>query len=197
MAEAGCHRVLLAGSLEEPPAGEPAPVPQSPYAAAKWGASAYARMFHALYATPAVVLRLFMVYGPGQRDAAKLVPYATRALLAGEPPRVTSGTREVDWVYVDDVVDAFVAAAAAPGIDGATIDVGTGELHSVRHVVETLVRLTGGPPPELGALPDRPLEVVRAADAERAAQLLGWRAQVPLDDGLARTVAWVRSGGDE
>src|SRR5262249_14492192 len=64
--EFGCKRILLAGSLEEPEIGEA--VPCSPYAAAKSAATAYARMFHSLYQLPVAVMRIFMVYGPGQRD---------------------------------------------------------------------------------------------------------------------------------
>ena len=59
-----------------------------------------------------------MIYGPGQRDTAKLIPDATRCFLAGEAPSLSSGRRPVDWVYVDDVVDAFVIAGAAPGLAG-------------------------------------------------------------------------------
>ncbi len=63
-AETGCHRFVVAGSMEEPT--DPlAAIPNSPYAAAKSASTAYARMFHALYDLPVVVLRLFMVYGPG------------------------------------------------------------------------------------------------------------------------------------
>jgi nucleoside-diphosphate-sugar epimerase len=90
----------------------------SPYAAAKFAASAYGRMFHALYHTPVTILRLFMVYGPGQQDLRKLVPYVTLALLKGEMPRVSSGVREVDRIYVDDVAAGYLAAATATGVEG-------------------------------------------------------------------------------
>ncbi len=114
-AQATPPRLVLAGSMEEPAGDGAGPaVPGSPYAAAKAAASGYARLFHALYDLPVVVLRVFMVYGPGRQDEAKLVPYVDRSFLAGEPPRLSSGTRAVDWVYVDDVVAAFLAAA---GVD--------------------------------------------------------------------------------
>lgn len=191
--ETGCSRVVLAGSMEEPDLGDPDAVPQSPYAAAKWAALGYARMFHALYALPVVHLRIFMVYGPGQRDMRKLVPYVTASLLSGEAPELTSGAREVDWVYVDDVVDAFLAAAAAPGAEGASLDIGSGELVSVRALAMRLRHLVGGEvEPRFGALAARNLERVRVADPTRAAALLGWRPCTSLDDGLARTVAFYR-----
>jgi nucleoside-diphosphate-sugar epimerase len=186
-------RVVLAGSLEEPADEDPGAVPCSPYAAAKWAAAGYARMFHALYDLPVTVARLFMVYGPGQADHAKLVPYVTLALLKGETPRLGSGTRPVDWVYVGDVVAALLAAATAPAAAGAAVDVGSGELHTVRQVVE-VVRDLAAPGASLvfGTVADRPLERVRAAEVGATAELLGWRPRTSLAEGLEHTVAWYR-----
>lgn len=191
--EAGTRRVVLAGSYEEPEAGA---VPRSPYAAAKAGATAYARMFSSLYGLSTVVLRPAMIYGPGQRDTLKLVPYVARCFLAGETPVVGSGRRPIDWVYVDDVVSAFELAATAPGVDGEVMDIGSGTLHTITEVVSILQAVTGAADgAEFGALPDRPSEQVLAADTERAAKLLGWRAGTSLEEGLSRTVESIRSAG--
>ena len=191
--ELGCERILLTGSLEEPVPGPEHAVPSSPYAAAKFAASAYGRMFHALYNTPAVILRLFMVYGPGQQDLRKLVPYVVLSLLKGDTPQVSSGVRKADWIYIDDVVDGYLAAIAANGIDGETIDLGTGRLESVRTVVEELWGLIDPRvQPAFGSIPERAMEQTRTADAERSYRRLGWRAQVGLRDGLRRTSEWYR-----
>jgi nucleoside-diphosphate-sugar epimerase len=150
-------------------------------------------MFHALYELPVVTLRLFMVYGPAQRDVSKLVPYVTLASLRGEAPKLSSGLREVDWIFVDDVVDAFLAAGCASGLGGQVIDVGSGQLVTIRTLVEQLVRAVDPAiAPVFGALPDRPMEQVRRADAARSRSLLGWSARTPLAEGLAQTVAWYR-----
>jgi len=135
-----------------------------------------------------------MVYGPNQKDYSKLVPYVTLALLRGEVPQLMSGTREVDWVYVDDVVDAYLCLACSQGIEGQTIDVGSGELTSVRGVVEQLLSIVGPAiRPAFGALGDRPLERVRVADVERALQLTGWKPKTSLLEGLKETVHWYRN----
>jgi UDP-glucose 4-epimerase len=195
--EVGCARVVLAGSMEEPDLGDPDAVAQSPYAVAKWGALAYARHLHALHELSVVHLRVFMVYGPGQLDLRKLVPYVTVSLLRGEAPKLTSGSREVDWIYVDDVVDAFLRAAVAPGVAGMSLDVGGGELVTARALVVRLRELVGGDvEPEFGMVPDRLLERVRAADPAPAAEALGWQPQTPLEEGLARTVAFYRANLD-
>ena len=190
--EVGRPRVILAGSMEEPDPGDPAPV--SPYAAAKSAAGAYARMFHALYGLPVSSLRVFMVYGPGQSDDTKLVPYVISSLLKGRPPELSRGTRKVDWVYVDDVVAAFVAAARGDTLDGTAVDVGSGELVTIRALVDRRATLVGGDvQPVFGARADRPEEREPVADVTRTEQLLGWTASTPLDAGLARTVEWFRA----
>lgn len=190
-AETGVGRVVLTGSLTEPFADGPEEAPGSPYAAAKWAGSAYARMFHALYGLPAVIVRPFMTYGPGQ-SPSKLIPHVTLALLRGEVPPLASGRQPFDWVYIDDVIDGFLAAASKSGIEGSTSDLGTGILTTVREVVERIAVFTGAAPPAFGTLPDRPLERPRAARVEETRARLGWAASTTLDSGLARTVEWLR-----
>lgn len=195
-AELGVGRIVLAGSLEEPEPDSDA-VPTSPYAASKWAASIYAATFRRLYGLPIVTARIFMVYGPGQADPTKLVPGTCAALLRGEAPRVGSGEREVDWVFIDDVVTGLAQLGAREGLDGQTVDLGTGRLASVREVVEQLAALVPeAPPPRFGAVPDRPHERVRAADAEATRRALGWAPATALSDGLAATLAWFRARPD-
>lgn len=195
--EVGCKRVLLTGSLEEPDMEDVSAAsctPSSPYAASKYAASCYARMFHSLYQLDVVVLRVFMVYGPAQSDLRKLVPSVILTLLKGESARLGSGQRLVDWIYVDDVAAGFVAAAEATGVAGKTIDIGSGELVSVRELVEQLAPLVDADSViRLGALPDRPLEQIRAADLTPAKLLLGWKPTVTLAQGLRNTVEWYRT----
>ncbi|GAA1861020.1 UDP-glucose 4-epimerase [Pseudonocardia ailaonensis] len=187
-------RVVLAGSLEAPAPEVPAPVPTSPYAASKWAAAGYARMFTALFGVPTVDLRIAMVYGPAQPDERKVLPYSVLALLAGTPPELTAGTREVDWVYVDDVADAVLAAAVAPGVEGRSFDVGTGVATTIRGVVEQVAGIVGnGTVPRFGAAPARPLDGTLRADPRAAAADLGWRARVELAEGLRRTVEFYRA----
>ena len=191
---AGCERIVVTGSMEAPGEGTPDALPPSPYAATKWASSMYARMFHALYACPVVTLRVFMVYGPEQADRTKLIPYVTGCFLDGTAPRLSSGERLVDWVYVDDVVEAHLEAARAPGAVGRSLDVGSGARVTIREVVQRLAELLGTDiAPSFGALPDRPLEMAPAADVEETHRLLGWRATTALEEGLRSTVEWLRA----
>ena len=189
----GCRRFVQVGSLEEPDPGEALATPSSPYAAAKAAASSYARMFHALYGTPVVLARLFMVYGPDQRDLRKLIPYVILSLLRGERPELSSGERPVDWIYVDDVVEGLLRIAGVEELDGQRVDLGTGELMTVRGVVEELfARLAPDAAPPFGSMPDRPMEQVRKADVAATARQLGWQPGTSLRQGLEQTVAWYR-----
>ena len=189
-ARQGCDRFLITGSLEEPDPGLPA-VPCSPYAAAKWSASGYARMFWELYKLPTVIARLFMVYGPAQKDLTKLIPYTILSLAKKEAPKFSSGQRPVDWIYVEDVVEGLVMAATAKGIEGGTLEFGSGNLVRIREVVEEIVKLMGSAvKPVFGALADRPLEQVRVANAGETFRQIGWKPRVSLRDGLERTIEW-------
>ena len=191
-AENSAGRIVLAGSFEEPDEINSAPC--SPYAAAKWSASGYARMFHALYQIPVVIAKIFMVYGPGQLDHTKLIPYVTLSLLRGEAPKLTSGARLIDWIYVDDVVDGLIECAKILGINGRTVELGSGEMHSIRDIVQQLSDLMACPvEPQFGALADRPLERIKKADIADSYRLIGWQPSTSLRAGLTRTIEWYKN----
>jgi UDP-glucose 4-epimerase len=194
LAEGGCRRFVVTGSLVEPEPGSDERVPSAPYAASKWASSDYVRMFHALYGLPGAIARVFMVYGPAQQDPTKLVPYVVESVLRGEAPAITSGRRLIDWVYVDDVAYGLARMALAPEVDGRTVDLGSGSLISTAEFVEKVCELAGSDiRPQVGALPDRPLEPTRVASVEETARVLGWAPGTSLEDGLARTIEWHRA----
>jgi nucleoside-diphosphate-sugar epimerase len=192
-AENGCKRLVMTGSLAEPEPSRGEMFPVAPYAAAKWASSGYARMFHALYGVPAVLARVFMVYGPAQKDLSKLIPYVILSLLQGKSPAISSGERLVDWIYVDDVVEAYLALAGASGIEGQTVEIGSGKLVSIREIVGQVAHLVGrGIGPTFGALADRPMEPVRIADVAQTRERIGWSPKTQLTEGLSRTVEWYK-----
>ncbi|HWW83056.1 MAG TPA: NAD-dependent epimerase/dehydratase family protein, partial [Vicinamibacterales bacterium] len=197
-AEAGCRRVVLTGSLAEPEPEHGERFPSAPYAAAKWASAGYGRMFHALYGLPVVLARVFMVYGPGQRDLSKLIPYTVLSLLQGKTPKISSGARLVDWIHVNDVVDGFLALGHVTGIEGTTVEIGSGTLVSIRDIVSLVANLAGSAiAPSFGAVPDRPMEPVRVAKVAETARSIGWSPSIPLASGLAGTIDWYREHLDE
>lgn len=193
VAEAGCQRVVLASSSEEPQTIDGTSIACSPYAAAKWASNLYGRMFHQLFQMPVVMPRIFMTYGPDQKDTDKLVPFVILQLLRGQSPKLSSGQRRADWIYVDDVVEGLLRASIVPGIEGASFDLGTGLLLSVRHIVERIAEIIGpSAEPAFGALPDRPFEQERPADTDFMLSRLGFKPRTAIAEGLESTVAWYR-----
>jgi UDP-glucose 4-epimerase len=185
--EIGCERLIMIRSLEEPSPGE---VPSSPYAAAKTASRLYARMFHQLYDLPVVMVRIFMAYGPGQ-SVKKVIPHLIHCMVQDKPLKIVSPARKVDWIYVDDVITGLRAAAITPGLEGKSIDIGSGEFVPISDVVQKIQRLVKSRSKvELGPLPERPFEQVRCADLATARDLTGWYPSVPLDAGLAKTVEY-------
>ncbi len=197
-AECGCARLVLTGSLAEPEPTKGEAFPSAPYAASKWASSAYGRMFHSLYNVPVVLARVFMVYGPAQKDLSKLIPYVTLSLLQGKSPEITSGQRLVDWIYVSDVIDGYLALAETDGIEGVTVEIGSGELTSIHEVVRQIGDLVGSRvSPEFGVLPDRPMEPVRIADIAQTFRTIGWKPATSLSDGLRKTIDWYEKHSNE
>jgi UDP-glucose 4-epimerase len=188
-----CRRTIIIGSLEEP-VGQSfvsaARAPLTPYAIAKYATHAYADLFQAAYGLPLVMVILFMTYGPRQKPF-KVIPYTILTLLGGGQPRLSSGKRLVDWIYIDDVIDSFVAAGVAPDVDGKTFEVGSSELVSIGSVAKLIASLIPGSKEILfGAEPDRGHD--RVSNIALAAQYLGWRPRTPLRQGLEATIDWYR-----
>jgi UDP-glucose 4-epimerase len=203
-AQVGCPRLVFAASggtaYGEP---DPASLPvterapgsvTSPYGVAKRTVEDYLSTFQSLYGLETVSLRLGNVYGPRQDPCgtAGVVANFCRHLLAGEPIVVYGdGSQTRDFVYVDDVVDAFVAAGARPEAAGQRLNIGTGVETSILELYQALREVTGhGPEPTFA--PERLGELQRnVLDPSRARQVLGWQARTPLKEGLTRTWDWL------
>jgi UDP-glucose 4-epimerase len=188
--------VVLVGSSEEygrqesvPYTEDMSPRPVSPYSASKAAVTQFALLYHELHALPAVVLRPFVVYGPGQRPPMML-PALMHALARGESFAMTAGRQTRDFVHVDDVVAALIAAAVTAGAAGEVFNVCSGEERSIREVAELCVRVAGAGVGTLqvGAVPYRQNEVWRLVGSNaKARRVLGWSPRVCLEDGLRQT----------
>jgi nucleoside-diphosphate-sugar epimerase len=189
----GVEKVVLAGSLEEPDRGDTQPVAASPYAASKWCASTYARMMHALYGTSTAIARIFMVFGPGQQDLTKLVPYVCTSAARGIAPELMSGGRPVDWIFIDDVVEGLIRLAHRGPDDGSYVDLGSGILTTTGTVAEKICAIAGDSiSPIFGAVPERAMEQVRKAHLDETRKQLSWSPRIDLDSGLRQTFSWYR-----
>jgi UDP-glucose 4-epimerase len=208
---AGVRRVVYAGSASAygdapdlPKRESMATAPLSPYAATKLAGESYALAF-SCYGLQTVVVRYFNVYGPRQDPAspyAAVIPRFASAALAGEPPVVYGdGGQTRDFCFVEDAVRATLAARTAPRAVGRVINVASGSSHDLLGVIDRLGALLGRPvAPRFEASRSGDIRHSRA-DVGLARDLLDWQPAVSLEDGLGRTLAWmrpevrVRSGG--
>ncbi|MPZ89066.1 MAG: NAD-dependent epimerase/dehydratase family protein [Nitriliruptorales bacterium] len=168
--------------------------PHSPYGAGKRGVEEYLYTYQALYALRWTSLALGNVFGPRQDPAgeAGVVSIFGGLMLQGRPVTIYGdGHQTRDFVFVEDVVEACVLAMKAA--DGLRCNIGTGRQTSVNELFALLADLSDYPHLAERA-PHRPGELRHVAlDISRARAELGWQPQVPLWDGLAETLDWLRS----
>jgi UDP-glucose 4-epimerase len=173
------------------------PAPRSPYAAHKLAAEQLGVAFSASLGLEVVGLRYFNVFGPRQdpkSQYAAVVPRFAVALLDGKAPEIYGdGEQSRDFTYIENVVEANLRAADAPGAGGAVVNVACGERITINHLFELIAK-------EVGATAIRPKYLAaRAGDVkhslasiERAKQVIGFEPVVGLEEGIRRTVEWFR-----
>ena len=199
MRDVGVRRVVLAssgavyGDLADQPLKETTiPAPRSPYAVSKLSAEYYVRTIGGLWGIETVSLRIFNAYGPGQHLPASHPPvvphFLKQALRGGSLVVHGDGGQTRDYVFVDDVVSAMVAAATAPNINGLTINVGSGKETSIRELVKVVQEVTGNES-ELLYNSNTSSGVSRlCADLSLAKEKLSYRPSIKLEDGLRLTI---------
>lgn len=198
--DAGCRRLVFASSSSVygdtpvlPKHERMTPHPLSPYAISKLTGEQLCAVFTRVYGLETVALRYFNVFGPRQDPAspyAAVIPKFLDALASGGTPVIYGdGRQSRDFTYVDNVVAANFAAAAATGVAGDAFNIASGRAVTLLEMLETLAELTGEPlrmrhePPRLGDIRDS------LADISAARATLGYEVRVPFEAGLERTVA--------
>jgi NAD dependent epimerase/dehydratase len=167
---------------------------QSPYSASKIGADKIAEAYFRSFETPVVTLRPFNTFGPRQ-SARAFIPTIISQALNGDAIHLGSLAPQRDMTYVSDTVDGFMRAATLPGVLGETINLGTGEAHSIGEFAERILKIMGCRKPIVhDAARDRPerSEVMKLiSNNAKAARMLHWRPIVSLDEGLGKAIAFV------
>ena len=170
---------------------------QSPYSASKIGADKMAEAYHRSFGLPVITLRPFNTYGPRQ-SARAVIPTIITQALSGSLIRLGSLTPVRDLTYVEDTVRAFLAAAETDAAVGQVVHTGHGRAISVGELAQRILRIAGLEgqcrivEEEARVRPPESEVLALISDPSRARALLGWEPRVPLDEGLARTIAFVR-----
>jgi UDP-glucose 4-epimerase len=203
--QAGVRRVVYAASSSAygdtevlPKVESMPPNPRSPYALQKFAGEVYCRLYHELYGLETVALRYFNVFGPRQdpkSEYAAVVPRFATACLRREPAQIHGdGEQSRDFTFVADTVRANLLAAEAKDAPGHVINVAGGRRISLNELYATLQKITGSTVPAVHG-PARVGDVRHSlADLDRARTLLGFEPQIPLEEGLRRTVESLEQG---
>ncbi len=204
--DAGVRRVVFASSSSVygdtptlPKIETQAPQPLSPYAVSKLAGEQYCMAFSVVYGLPAIALRYFNVFGPRQdphSEYAAVIPRFIDRMVRGIPPIIYGdGLQSRDFTYIENVVDANLAAADAPADCSAVFNVGAGERTSLLELAAQINHLLGSnlapdhQPPRAGDVRHS------QASIEAIRKTLGYAPRVSLTEGLARTLAWFRDEG--
>ena len=173
----------------------------SPYEASKVATELMVRTYHGTYGTPIAVTRCANIYGPGDFNWSRLVPGTIRSVLRGENPIVRSdGTPVRDYLHVDDAVAGYLVLAEQlhrSDVVGRAFNLGTDQPRSAIDVIRLIIELAGARgvlEPDIRGGETLAGEIDRQfLDSTLAGTTLGWRASVPFEDGLRRTIDWYRA----
>ncbi len=205
--DAGVRRVTVASSSSVYGPGAPVPTPESaplapasPYAVSKAAADMYAETFCALYGMEIVSLRYFNVFGPRQDPAsqyAAVVPLFITRLLEGRAPEIHGdGHQSRDFSYIENVVEANLAACAWPNRLTGAYNIACGLSTSILGLYQAISELLGVSIPPVHT-PARAGDIPRSlADCGKAERTFKYKGRVSVDEGLSRTVAWYRAKRD-
>ncbi len=184
------------GTARQVPISEAHPLQgQSPYSASKIGADKLAESFYCTYNLPVVTVRPFNTFGPRQ-SARAIIPTIISQALSRSTIRLGSLEMSRDFTYVDDTVSGFLAAAQAEGVEGEVFNLGTGVDIRISDLAKAIIKKIGNPIKimvELQRLRPEKSEVMRLiSDNEAARTRLGWQPEVSLDQGLDKTIEWIK-----
>ncbi len=186
------------GSHDVLPYTESAPLQgRHPYDVSKSCADLIAQAYAHTYKMPAAVTRCANMYGGGDLNWNRIVPGTIRSVLLNERPIVRSdGTMKRDYVYVKDIVSAYLTLAEAMrdgAHTGGTFNFGVDSPRTVLEMVEAIIRLSDHPDLEPVILNNAPNEIQdQYLSSEKAHKLLGWKPQYTLEEGLSETMEWYK-----
>lgn len=189
--------------VQSPPLNEEmAPHPASPYGASKLAGEGYCSAYFHSFGIDTVALRFGNVYGEGSGKKNSVIAKFIKQAMAGVPLEIYGdGTQTRDFIHISDLIGAVRAAAVTPDVGGEVFQIATAMERTVSEVTDMLAAVMvaeGLPKPTVIYGPSRTGDVARNySDTRKAAERLGWRTHVELEDGLRRTIRYFLSGQTE
>lgn len=170
--------------------------PISPYSLSKVAATHFLQMLYRSEGFPAVVLRLFLTYGPGQ-DAKRFLPQIIKSCLSDSVFPVSNGEQLRDFCYVEDTVSAIFLALESDVANGEVFNVGSGLPMTVKEMVEKVCFIVGKGHPQFGLIPYRVGENMELyADTKKIKSILGWIPSVSVELGIFNLIDSFREKHD-
>lgn len=181
------------GAAASPQKEDMRELPISPYSFGKAAAGQLLQMLHRTEGFPAVMCRLFLVYGPGQNNQ-RFLPQIIAGCINDEVFPTSFGEQLRDFCHIDDIASAFLLALETGQAQGEVFNIASGQPVSIRSVIEQVIEITGRGEAKFGEIAYRKGENMSLyADITKAQQLLSWAPEISLSDGLNQTIEYYRS----
>ena len=158
--------------------------PISPYSCAKVASTHFLQMLHKTHQFPVIILRLFLVYGIGQKNN-RFIPQVIEGCIKKKSFPVSSGNQIRDFCYIDDVVKAIISSLRNKKSFGEVINIASGNPVKIKHVINSIIKKVGFGKADFGKIKYRNFENMKLyADVTKAKKLLNWKPTIALDEGL-------------
>ena len=167
--------------------------PISPYSCAKVTSTHFLQTLYRTEMFPAVILRPFLVYGPGQSEE-RFIPQIIKGCTSRQEFPVSKGEQLRDFCFIDDVIQALFSALDNRSAHGEVINIASGKPISIKKMINTIVDIIGSGEPQFGQVAYRNGEnMALYGDTTKAKEILGWKSSVNLRQGLLETIKWVKN----
>jgi nucleoside-diphosphate-sugar epimerase len=164
----------------------------SPYSFGKLAVTQLLEMLYRTEKFPMVVIRLFLVYGPGQ-NSERFLPQIINGCLSGDDFPVSKGEQLRDFCYIDDIIRGILLTLENNEAIGEVINLGSGNPLSIKHVIKNIQKIVGKGNPDFGKYSYRVDENMELyADIQKANKILNWQPNVDINHGLKKTIAYFK-----
>lgn len=171
--------------------------PNSQYAVFKAAATYYCQYLAKSKKMPIITIRPFSVYGQYE-ESTRLIPTLINSLLNNTCPPLVSPDTARDYIFIDDMVDAYLAASQRPDLGGEIFNIGSGKQTTIKEIVDLSTCLTGANvKPKWGTMEQRIWDQnIWQADISKARSMLNWSPKNNLEEGLTKTISWLKDNAD-